>query len=122
MLVPLFFFAAFKGALSGIGETKGFGYYDFTAFQFVFILFMASMFAGVFTAFDIASDFESGMGRRLMAAAPKRMYIIVGYLIVSVGRCPDSHRRRLGRRAGSPACPCGAGPSTSPGSYCWPCS
>ena len=86
MLVPLFFFAAFKGALSGIGETKGFGYYDFTAFQCVFILFMASMFAGVFTAFDIASDFESGMGRRLMAAAPKRMYIIVGYLIVSVGR------------------------------------
>jgi ABC-2 type transport system permease protein len=87
ILVPLFFFAAFKGALSGIGETKGFGYYDFTAFQFVFILFMASTFVGVFTAFDIASDYEGGMGRRLMAASPRRMAIIVGYCIVSLGRC-----------------------------------
>ena len=48
---------------------------------------MASMFAGVFTAFDIASDFESGMGRRLMAAAPQRMAIIVGYLIVAARSC-----------------------------------
>jgi ABC-2 type transport system permease protein len=87
VLVPLFFFAAFKGALSGIGNTKGFGYYDFTAFQFVFILYMAAMFVGVFTAFDIAADYESGMGRRLMAAAPKRMAIIAGYLLVGLGRC-----------------------------------
>jgi ABC-2 type transport system permease protein len=87
ILVPLFFFAAFKGGLSGIGDTKGFGYYDFTAFQFVFILYMTAMFVGVFTAFDIASDYESGMGRRLMVASPQRMAIIVGYLIVSVGRC-----------------------------------
>jgi ABC-2 type transport system permease protein len=87
MLVPLFFFAAFKGALSGIGETKDFGYYDFTAFQFVFILFMAATFVGVFTSFDIASDYESGMGQRLMAASPRRMAIIAGYLVVGLGRC-----------------------------------
>jgi ABC-2 type transport system permease protein len=87
MLVPLFFFAAFKGSLSGIGSTRGFGYYDFTAFQFVFILFMAAMFIGVFAAFDIAADYESGMGNRLMAASPRRGAIILGYLIVAVGRC-----------------------------------
>jgi ABC-2 type transport system permease protein len=87
MLVPLFFFAAFKGSMSGIGDTKGFGYYNFTAFQFVFILFMAAMFTGVFSAFDIASDFESGLGTRLMAASPRRMAIVAGYLVVAVGRC-----------------------------------
>ena len=73
LLVPLFMFAAFAGALSAIGATKGFDYYCFTAFQFVFILYMAAMFTGAFSAFDIAGDFESGMGRRLMAAAPQRM-------------------------------------------------
>jgi ABC-2 type transport system permease protein len=87
MLVPLFFFTAFKGALSGIGETPGFGYYDFTAFEFVFILFMAAMFVGIFASFDIATDFESGMGRRLMAATPKRMSIVAGYMVVAVARC-----------------------------------
>ena len=87
MLVPLFFFAAFKGALSGIGKTKGFDYYDFTAFEFIFILFMASMFVGIFASFDIAADFESGMGRRLMAATPKRMSIVAGYMVVAIVRC-----------------------------------
>jgi ABC-2 type transport system permease protein len=87
VLVPLFFFTAFKGALSGIGETKGFGYYDFTAFEFVFIFLMAAMFVGIFASFDIATDFEKGMGRRLMAATPRRMSIIAGYMIVAVARC-----------------------------------
>jgi ABC-2 type transport system permease protein len=86
MLVPLFFFAAFKGALSSIGDTKGFGYYDFTAFEFVFILFMEAMFVGMFTSFDIGADFESGLGDRLMASAPKRLAIIGGYLIAAVVR------------------------------------
>jgi ABC-2 type transport system permease protein len=86
ILVPLFFFAAFNGALSGIGDSKGFEYYDYTAFQFVFLLYMSAIFSGVFTAFDIASDFESGIGSRLLLAAPRRMSIIAGYLIVSLGR------------------------------------
>lgn len=87
MLVPLFFFAAFNGALSTVGDSKAFPYYDYTAFQFVFLLFMSSMFSGVFTAFDIASDFEGGMGNRMMLAAPQRMAIVGGYLMVSLGRC-----------------------------------
>jgi ABC-2 type transport system permease protein len=87
LLVPLFFFASFKGALAGIGDTPGFDYYDFTAFEFVIIFYMAAMLAGVFTAIDISIDFESGLGRRLMAAAPQRMAILAGYLIVSLCRC-----------------------------------
>lgn len=87
ILVPLLFFAAFNGALSTVGGTKAFGYYDYTAFQFVFLLYMSSIFSGVFTAFDIAADFESGLGSRLMLAAPQRMAIVGGYLMVSFGRC-----------------------------------
>lgn len=86
MLLPLFFFAAFTGALSAVGDTKGFGYFDYTAFQFVSVLYMAAMFVGVFTAFDITADYESGMGHRLMLAAPRRMAIVAGYLIVALGR------------------------------------
>jgi ABC-2 type transport system permease protein len=87
LLVPLFFFVAFKGALSGVGDSKNFGYYDFTAFEFVLILFMAAMFVGAFTSFDIVDAYEGGLGRRLMAGAPRRMAIIFGFLIVNVGRC-----------------------------------
>jgi ABC-type multidrug transport system permease subunit len=68
MLLPLFIFAAF------------------TAFQFVFVLYMAAMFAGVFTSFDIVFDYESGLGARLMLGAPRRMAIVSGYLIVALGR------------------------------------
>ena len=87
ILVPLFFFTAFNGALSSVEDTRGFDYYDYTAFQFVFLLYMSAIFSGVFTAFDIASDFEGGLGSRLMSAAPRRMAIIAGYLVVSLGRC-----------------------------------
>ena len=86
ILVPLFFFASFKGALSGIGNTSGFAYFDFTTFIFVLIVYMAAMFSAVFTAIDISIDFQSGIGRRFMAAAPQRMAIVAGYVIVSLGR------------------------------------
>jgi ABC-2 type transport system permease protein len=86
MLLPLFFFAAFTGALSAVGDTKGFGYFDYTAFQFVLVLYMAAMFVGIFTAFEIAADYESGWGHRMMSAAPRRMAIVLGYLIVALGR------------------------------------
>ena len=87
ILIPLLMFTAFTGALSAVASTTGFGYYDYTAFQFVFLLFMASMLVGVFVSFDIAHDYESGLGSRFMLAAPRRIAIIAGYLIVSVGRC-----------------------------------
>ena len=86
MVVPLFFFAAFTGALSVIGEAETFDYYDFTAFVFVFVLYMAAMLVGVFTAFEIAIDYETGLGRRLMMAAPRRMAIVAGYVIIGLVR------------------------------------
>lgn len=86
VVLPLFIFVAFTGALSAVGKTPGFGYYNYTAFQFVFIVYMAAMFAGVFTAFDIAIDWESGLGARLMLNAPRRLAIVAGYLIVAIGR------------------------------------
>jgi ABC-2 type transport system permease protein len=86
LLIPLFMFIAFTGALSAIATTKGFDYYSYTAFQFVFLLYVASMFVGVFTAFDIAHDYESGMGSRLMLATPRRMAIVAGYALYALGR------------------------------------
>ena len=80
LLIPLFFYAAFAGALGGIGKTKGFSYYDYTAFQFIFVLYLCSAFCGVFTALDIGGYYEQGMGRRLMLATPRRMAIVAGFL------------------------------------------
>ncbi len=54
--------------------------------MFVFVVYMAAMFAAVFTAFDIAADYESGFGHRMMLAAPRRLAIVGGYLTVSLWR------------------------------------
>ena len=81
LIFPLFFLAAFAGGLSSIGDAPGFDYYDFTAFQFCFILIQASALAGVFVGFSIAADFEQGMGQRLMLATTHRSAIVLGYAI-----------------------------------------
>jgi ABC-2 type transport system permease protein len=86
MAVPVFFFIAFTGALSAVGNTRGFGYYNFTAFEFVFVMFQAAIFAGVFTAIDVGIDYGSGIGDRLMVASPRRLAIILGYVITSLLR------------------------------------
>jgi ABC-2 type transport system permease protein len=86
MAIPLFFFTAFTGALSAVGSTRGFGYYNYTAFVFVFVLFQGAIFAGVFAAVEIAADYSSGMGNRLMLSAPRRTAILVGYLAVGLAR------------------------------------
>ena len=71
LIFPLFFFAAFAGGLSNVGNVPGFDFPSgYTAFQFVFVLLQASAFGGVFTGFGIAADFESGFARRLLLAAP----------------------------------------------------
>jgi ABC-2 type transport system permease protein len=87
LVIPLFFFAAFIGAFSSLGETPGFEYYDYTAFEFVFVLYQSAALAGVFTSLEIASDFGTGMGRRLMSATPHRTAIVAGYLMPALGRC-----------------------------------
>jgi ABC-2 type transport system permease protein len=77
LIFPLFFFVAFAGGLSNVGNVPGFDFPSgYTAFQFVFVLLQASAFGGVFTGFSIASDFESGFARRMMLAAPNRLGIL----------------------------------------------
>ena len=84
---PLFFFTAFAGGLSGISRAPGFNFPDgYTAFQFAFVLMQSAAFAGVFTGFGIARDFESGFARRLLLAAPHRSGIVLGYAIAALGR------------------------------------
>jgi ABC-2 type transport system permease protein len=81
-MFPLFFFTAFAGGLSRIDQAPGFDYSaGYTAFQFAFVLLQASAFGGVFTGFAIARDFESGFGRRMMLAAPRRTAILAGYAL-----------------------------------------
>jgi ABC-2 type transport system permease protein len=87
IIFPLFFFVAFAGGLSNVGNVPGFDYPPgYTAFQFVFVLLQGSAFGGVFTGFGIAADFERGFARRLLLAAPNRLGILAGYLIAGVTR------------------------------------
>jgi ABC-2 type transport system permease protein len=87
ILFPLFFFTAFAGGLSGISRAPGFDFpAGYTAFQFAFVMLQSAAFAGVFTGFGIARDFESGFGRRLMLAAPHRSGIVLGYAAAALGR------------------------------------
>ena len=87
LIFPLFFFVAFAGGLSSVGDVPGFDFPSgYTAFQFVFVLLQASAFGGVFTGFGIASDFENGFARRMMLAAPNRLGILAGYALSARSR------------------------------------
>ena len=87
LLFPLFFFTAFVGGLSRITQVPGFDFpLGYTAFQFVFVLLQSAAFAGVFTGFGIARDWESGFMRRLMLAAPNRSGILLGYMAAALTR------------------------------------
>ncbi len=87
LIFPLFFFVAFAGGLSRVGDIPGFDYpQGYTAFQFVFVLMQSAAFGGVFTGFGIARDFESGFARRLLLAAPNRIGIVLGYAVAALGR------------------------------------
>jgi ABC-type multidrug transport system permease subunit len=83
---PLFFYMAFAGGLSTVGNLSGFDYYDYNAFQFVFVLLQSAAFGGVFIGFSIAADFDSGFTRRLLLAARDRSAVIAGYGVAAVIR------------------------------------
>jgi ABC-2 type transport system permease protein len=84
---PLFFFIAFAGGLSRVSKVPGFDFPPgYTAFQFVFVLLQSAAFAGVFSGFGIARDFESGFMRRLMLGAPNRLGILLGYAAATTVR------------------------------------
>jgi ABC-2 type transport system permease protein len=87
ILFPLFFFTAFAGGLSTLGNAPGFHYRGgYTAFQFAFVLLQSAAFGGVFTGFGMASDFEYGFARRMMLAVPNRLAILVGYSVSALVR------------------------------------
>jgi ABC-2 type transport system permease protein len=87
LIFPLFFFTAFAGGLSRVSDVPGFDFKEgYTAFQFVFVLLQSAAFAGVFTGFGIARDFESGFARRLLLAAPNRSGILLGYAAAALLR------------------------------------
>jgi ABC-2 type transport system permease protein len=84
---PLFFFIAFAGGLSAVGNVPGFDFPSgYTAFQFVFVLLQSAAFGGVFTGFGIARDFETGFARRYLLAAANRNGIVAGYAIAALTR------------------------------------
>ena len=86
-LFPLFFFVAFAGGLTRVGDVPGFDYAaGYIAFQYVWALLQAVSMGGAFTGFSIAGDFENGFARRLMLAASNRYGIILGYTIASIVR------------------------------------
>lgn len=87
LVFPLVFLASFAGGLSALGSVPGFHFpAGYTAFQFVFVLCQSAMFAGLFTGFSLAFDFESGFARRLMLAAEDRRGITLGYALVGLSR------------------------------------
>jgi ABC-2 type transport system permease protein len=87
LLFPLFFFTAFAGGLSRVDSVPGFDYEaGYTTFVYGFVLLQAATFGGVFSAFSIARDFESGFSRRLMLGAAHRGGIVAGYWIAALAR------------------------------------
>ncbi len=84
---PLLNFAAFAGGLARIRQVPGFDFgASYTAFQFVFVLLQSAAFSGVFSGFGVARDFETGITRRLLLAAPNRSGLVLGYSIASAVR------------------------------------
>lgn len=85
LIFPLFFYTAFAGGLSGVGQTFDYppGY---SAFVYVFVLLQSAAFGGVFNGFSIARDFEVGFARRLLLAAPRREAVVVGYVLAASAR------------------------------------
>jgi ABC-2 type transport system permease protein len=58
-LFPLFFFVAFAGGLTRVGDVPGFDYAaGYIAFQYVWALLQAVSMGGAFTGFSIAGDFS----------------------------------------------------------------
>jgi ABC-2 type transport system permease protein len=69
-----------------VADLPGFDYYDYNAFQFVFVLLQSAAFGGVFIGFSIAADFDSGFTRRLLLAAGDRSAVIAGYGVAALIR------------------------------------
>ena len=104
IIFPLFFYMAFAGGLSRVADVPGFDYYDYNAFQFIFVLLQSAAFGGVFIGFSIGADFDSGFTRRLFLAAPDRSAVFAGFGVAALVRAVmvwvDGVRDRAGDRDG----------------------
>lgn len=86
LLFPVFFLVGFVGALSSITELPDFGFDNYTAFVFVFVLLQSAALTGASGGLAMAEDFESRFLRRVMLAAPNRVAIVAGYVIAMLLR------------------------------------
>jgi ABC-2 type transport system permease protein len=86
LVFPLFFYMAFAGGLSAVSAIPGFDYYDYNAFQFVFVLLQSAAFGGIFIGFSIGADFDSGFTRRLFLAAGDRSAVFAGFGLAALVR------------------------------------
>jgi ABC-type multidrug transport system permease subunit len=78
LLFPLLLFGSFVGGASGVSKTPGFGYYNYTAFVFVYVLLIGAGMSGAQTGIALAQDFESGFARRMLVSTPRRAAVLVG--------------------------------------------
>lgn len=85
VLFPLLIFGAFAGGGSAVSKTPGFGYYNYTAFIFVYVLMLGAVMTGAQTGVAVAQDFESGFARRMLLATPRRTALLVSYALAGLG-------------------------------------
>jgi ABC-2 type transport system permease protein len=86
VLFPLLLFTAFAGGLSALGTAPNFGYPDYTTFQFMWVLVVATGVSGAQTGLAVAEDLESGFARRMMLATRTRLPLLAGYALTAVVR------------------------------------
>ncbi|TMK69917.1 MAG: hypothetical protein E6G50_10485 [Actinobacteria bacterium] len=84
VLFPLLLFTAFVGSASAIAKNPNFDYYDYTAFEFVYVLMQSAASAGVATGIAVAQDFESGFARRMLVATPRRSVLLGGIVLAGI--------------------------------------
>ena len=97
--VYLFFFVAFAGGLSNVGNVPGFDFEPgYTAFQFVFVLLQSAAFGGVFTGFGIANSVQSFNSRAPLARRTERLNDMKERLREPVATARREPRERVLRR------------------------
>ena len=124
LIFPLFFFVAFAGGLSNVGNVPGLRLpvRATRRSSSSSCCCRRAAFGGVFTGFAIAADFESGFARRMMLAAPNRLGILAGYTLAALIARARSSARCCSRSRWPPACRSPATASTCSACSCSRCS
>ncbi|WP_205660839.1 ABC transporter permease [Amycolatopsis vastitatis] len=80
MLIPLFFFTVFVGALEKVGNIGGTA--DFRAFQFPVAIVIAS--TGTTRATSLVNDINNGYFDRLLIAPTNRLSLLLGLMVADL--------------------------------------